>query len=61
MATTKKQGKTTESERENLLRQRVTKGTLREMVKAESKRATIQSMSLNRESCRMYFDFEELP
>jgi len=60
MATTKKREKQRNPEREDLLRRRVTKGILREMVTAESKRATI-AKSLSSESCRMYFDFEELP
>jgi hypothetical protein len=41
MGRTKEREKQRDLEKENLLHQRVTRDTLREMVKAESKRATI--------------------
>jgi len=61
MATTKKQGKTTESGTRELIAPKVDKRHIKRDGNGRVKGSDDQSRSLSSEPCRMFFDFEELP
>jgi hypothetical protein len=61
MATTKKQEKTKGSGKRELIAPKGDKRHIKRDGNGRVKESDDQSRSLSSESCRMYFDFEELP
>jgi hypothetical protein len=61
MGTTKKQAKTKGSGKRELIAPKGDKTYIKRGGKGRIKESDDQSRSLSRESCRIYFDFEELP
>jgi len=61
MATTKKQGKTKGSGKRELIAPKGNKRYIKRDGRGRIKESDDQSRSLSRESCPIFFDFEELP